>query len=206
MKQVTLLLSFGLLIISCKIASSELMSEKQRKEKMYFPSSKNESNKEANDTLNDFVNQWYSKHLYSLKEPILYDKTKKGLYIFRYTNLGTWSQPYSYRIEFKDSVVTIEYKRTNGQGGYTAGRLIEKQKQTLKIDTWKRLIEKVDSVRFWEMQTQDKNIILDGEEWILEGLYNEKYHFITRRSPDVYDGKDYVELCKIFIELYNTKK
>ena len=31
-------------------------------------------------------------------------------------------------------------------------------------------------------------MILDGEEWILEALIDGKYHFVTRTSPDSYDG------------------
>lgn len=42
-------------------------------------------------------------------------------------------------------------------------------------------------------------MIFDGEEWILEVLIDGKYHFVTRNSPDIYDGREYAELCKLVI-------
>ena len=55
---------------------------------------------------------------------------------------------------------------------------------------------------FWNIPTHDPNMILDGEEWILEVLIDEKYHVVKRNSPDVYDGKNYAELCKKVINTY----
>ncbi|TYP69904.1 hypothetical protein [Aquimarina intermedia] len=154
-----------------------------------------------NDTLGNFVNEWYSTHLKSLKEPILYNQVDNGKMIVRFTHLGTWSQPYSFRIENSNGKITGTYNRTKGLGGYDAGRRIKHEEKELNISDWNLLINKIDKT-FWEIQTHDPNMILDGEEWILEVLIDEKYHVVTRNSPDVYDGKNYAELCKEVMKIY----
>ena len=137
---------------------------------------------------------------------ILFNKTDKQLKIFRYTNLGTWSNPISYQIELKDSIVSITYKRTKGLGGYKAGRLIKNKRKTLKFQDWEALLSKVDSTNFWTIPTHDTNMVLDGAEWILEGLYEKDYHIVTRNSPDYNEGKDYASLCNFIEELYRKIK
>jgi len=156
-----------------------------------------------NDSLSQFVNNWYSKHLYSLGEPVLYNKTEKPINVVRFTHLGTWSNPYSYRIEQDKSSISITYNKSNGHGGYQAGRRIEHETKKIGAEKWSLVIAKMDSINFWNKGTHDENLILDGAEWIFEALINGRYHFITRNSPDYYDGKDYAELCNLIIQIYN---
>ena len=156
---------------------------------------------EPNDTLSDFVNGWYSKHLISLKEPILYNQVDTGKKVVRFTHLGTWSQPYSIRIENSDGKITGTYNKTKGLGGYDAGRRIKHEEKILKIENWNSMLSKIND-GFWSIPTHDPNMILDGEEWILEVLIDEKYHVVTRNSPEIYDGKNYAELCKEVMQTY----
>jgi hypothetical protein len=155
-----------------------------------------------NDTLSDFVNEWYSKHLKSLKEPILYNQKGQGKQIIRFTHLGTWSKPYSYRIENNNGQIIGTYNKTRGIGGYEAGRRIEHEKKLLTKKDWDFMISKIDTYQFWNIPTHDSNMAQDGEEWILEVLIDDAYHVVTRNSPDVYDGKMYAELCRIVINTY----
>jgi hypothetical protein len=164
-----------------------------------------EDGNEQNGKLDSFQNKWYSKHMYSLKEPILYDKDVDGMEIYRYTNLGTWSNPFTYRIEKRDSLVTISKKRTDGQGGYNTGSLIENVTKTLTISDWNTLKSKLHAIRFWELETHGERG-MDGEEWIVEGLKDGQYHFTTRWSPDSYGDKKYVELCNLFETLFSKQK
>ena len=221
---VKLILIFALtiLILGCRTIYPELGNKMLKNDMLYFPSLSKEFTKrqkdciekkespcnfpEPNDSLSDFVNQWYSRHLYSMKAPILFNKTDKQLKVFRYTNLGTWSNPISYQIELNDSIVTITYKRTKGLGGYKAGRLIKNKHRTLQLQDWEALLTKVDSTNFWTIPSHDTNMILDGAEWIFEGLFDNKYHIVTRNSPDDYGGKDYASLCNFIEELYRKNK
>jgi hypothetical protein len=156
-----------------------------------------------NDSLSEFVNNWYSKHLYSLGEPVLYNKTNTPVNVVRFTHLGTWGNPYSYRLEQNKSEVTATYSKTDGLGGYQAGKRIEQGSKKMNLEKWNAVIEKMNSIDFWNIGTHDENIILDGEEWIFEALIDGRYHLITRNSPDHYDGKDFAELCDLVVQVYN---
>lgn len=156
---------------------------------------------EPNDSLSEFVNQWYSKHLRSLGEPILYTLRNQDKKIIRFTHLGTWSKPFSYRIENNHGQITVVYNETNGSGGYGAGRRMKHKQRTIRLKTWEKVLRKIDQEDFWAMETNVPEYILDGEEWILEVLIDEKYHVVTRTSPDVYDGKAYAELCKLVMNV-----
>ena len=204
MKKITSIILLMIILVSCRA--------------MYFPTYNEENIKyhtdsygnriigEApilpNDSLSKFVNNWYSKHLRTLGEPILYNQTKP-INIIRFTHLGTWSNPYSYRIEQAQSHISITYNKTSGQGGYESGKRIEHETKIIDAGKWDLVISKMDSINFWNMETHDKNLILDGAEWILEAFINGRYHFVTRNSPDQYDEKEYAELCVLIVQIYN---
>lgn len=163
-------------------------------EKKEFPCNFNK----PNDTLTEFVNQWYSKHLKSMKEPILYKLRNENKKIIRFTHLGTWSNPFSYKIENNNGQITVTYNITKGLGGYNAGRRIKHEQKIITQKKWNVVLQKIDNINFWNITTHDPNMILDGEEWILEVLINKKYHFVTRNSP-FYDNVKYTELCKLIM-------
>ncbi|MCG2431024.1 hypothetical protein [Aequorivita xiaoshiensis] len=209
---------FLLLLSSCRIIYPDIKYEPIKFGSYYFPTYDEvqfeEKQKESgeinpwiytgpNDSLSEFTNQWYSKHLNSLGEPILYTKTNKQKKIIRFTHLGTWSNPYSYRLEKKDKVIKITYNKTKGLGGYKAGRRIKHKTKKVALEKWEEIIEKVENIDFWSIETHDPNMVLDGEEWILEILIDDRYHFISRNSPDVYDGKEYAELCTLIANSFS---
>lgn len=146
-----------------------------------------------------FRNGWYYRQLKSMNEPILYDKTNKNLRVFRYTNLGTFSNPFSIRVELIDSVVIFNYKLTDGKGGYAIGKLIKDFQEKMLISDWNKLFAKVESIHFWDMHTfrsfDPNGVINDGTECIFEGLIGDKYHFVTRNTPDRYGDKEFASLC-----------
>jgi hypothetical protein len=102
-----------------------------------------------------------------MKEPILYKLQNDDKKIIRFTHLGTWSNPFSYRIENSNGQITLTYSKTKGLGGYDAGRRIKHEQKILKSETWEKILEKINSVNFWSIETHDPNMILDGEESII---------------------------------------
>lgn len=206
------------MLSSCRIIYPDIKYEPIKFGSYYFPTYDEvkfkEKQKESgeinlwnstgpNDSLSEFTNQWYSKHLNSLGEPILYTKKNKKKKVIRFTHLGTWSNPYSYRLEKDDEVVKITYNKTRGLGGYKAGRRIKHKTKKVDLEKWEQIIEKVDKIDFWNIETHDPNMIFDGEEWILEILIDDRYHFVSRNSPDVYDGKEYAELCTLITNSFS---
>lgn len=175
----------------------------------YFPSQLPDVKDLNDDKMDDFRNKWYSRHLASLNEPILFNKTGESLKVFRYTNLGTFSNPYVIRVELLDTIVTFNFKLTDGKGGYGTGKIIKEYQKQLPIAEWNRILSKVESTHFWDLHsfrkyTKDgvEYVIMDGSEWIFEGLIGEKYHFVTRNTPESYDDKDYASLCRLMYEYF----
>ena len=158
-----------------------------------------------NDSLNPSINKWYSKHLNSMREPVIYNNTNPNRNIVRVTFLPTWGNPTSYRIEQEGLEISITFSRTNGQGGYHAGRRVVHK--TIKMDNekWECVVSKMDSINFWNIGTHDPNMILDGVEWIFEASINGYYHLVTRNCPDIYDGKDFAELCSLIVQIYKEQ-
>ena len=161
---------------------------------------------EPQDSLNEFQNTWYSKHLISLKESKIYNQIGQGRKVIRFTELGTWSNPFSYKIENNNGKILGSYSKSKGLGGYEAGRRIKYKERELSQNDWDKIKTEIESVRFWQIPTHDPNDILDGAEWILEVLWEDKYHFVTRSSPDAYDGNEYAQLCEMIINTFNEKK
>ena len=158
------------------------------------------------DKLDTFTNQWYSKHLYTLKEPVLYN-AGKDLEIYRFTYLPTSGQPLTFRIEKLDTIITITRSQTSGLGGYRAGHLKNTETRKLTPKEFSAIAKNFTASGFWSMPTHTERG-LDGEEWILEGFVNGKYHVVTRWSPeyDLQSNQTFITLCLTFSGLYKSKQ
>ncbi|KFE97974.1 hypothetical protein IX39_16330 [Chryseobacterium formosense] len=203
------LLLFITLILITNCISKKMISpkedERQYDGKLYF-ATYNEAkyprdtiNNGPNDSLSLFRNKWYSKHLNSLKEISLFDKKDENLKIVRYTNLGTWSNPFVYKMENQTGQIILTYKQTDGLGGYQTGKIIKEHTKKVNLEKWNNFISKANDINFWNMDTHDPNIVLDGEEWILEILIDGKYHLVTRNNPENNDDSEFAELCNLLI-------
>jgi hypothetical protein len=135
------------------------------------------------DALDTFVNQWYSKMLFTLKEPVLrnYQGDKE---IYRFTWLRTFHHPVSVRLEKQGDIIKLFSKVCNGAGGYEPGQLIFDTTLNISADNYKSLTQKVDNIDFWNLKTEQRDEAgEDGSEWIIEAVRNNKYHMVTRWTP-----------------------
>ncbi|MFT5550246.1 MAG: hypothetical protein ACI9CO_002179, partial [Candidatus Azotimanducaceae bacterium] len=168
----------------------------------YFPSKMEKGKEEIDDKLDSFQNQWYSDHLFSLKEPILFEQ--KGMFEgYRYTNLGSFDNPYTFRVIRSASTISIIKKKTDGHGGFGAGKLILNETKEISEQEWENLINEIAGINFWELPTHTERHGSDGGEWILEGYKNGKYHFLTRWSPNHNRDKKFVEACAYFEKIFS---
>ncbi|MDR6921950.1 MULTISPECIES: hypothetical protein [Chryseobacterium] len=203
MKKLLYFLLLIIIVVSCTTISAEHQYKNTDKGELYFPSFDSKKykidsiNTGPNDSLREFTNKWYSRHLYTLKEPVLSHKKDKNLNIIRFTHLGTWSNPYSYRIEQVGLKFILTYNKTNGLGGYEPGTRTSHKTKEISQKEWNKIITKMDKINFWNIPTHGSNKITDGSEWIFEALIDGKYHLVTRNSPDHYNGEEYAELCKL---------
>jgi hypothetical protein len=196
----SVLFSCGLSVFKQKVEHREKAYEGE----FYFPLTKPGEEYHTNGKLDTFQNNWYSKHLKSLEEPVLFTKTD-SIKIYRFTHLGTWSAPFTYRIEKSGSLVSITYRLTDGQGGYDAGKLTANKYKIIPAQYWDSLDTKIRNIDFWTSQTHEMDRGTDGSEWILEGYSNGAYYCIVRWSPEYNGDPKFVEVCHYFEELFNHK-
>jgi hypothetical protein len=79
--------------------------------------------------------------------------------------------------------------------------VIKDIREKLLITDWNKLFAKVESIHFWDMHSYrsfDPNgVINSGTECIFEGLIGDKYHFVTRYTPDRYGDNEFASLCNL---------
>jgi hypothetical protein len=145
-----------------------------------------------------FLNKWYSKHLFAMREPIVFkDKSKTESY--RFTWLRTFNDPVAIRIEKHNDVYALYWKSCEGSGGYAPGKLIVDQQKLISEETWIEFIKRLNQIDFWNLSTREKNLGMDGAQWILEGKKPTQYHIVDRWTPG--ESSDYYQCCSFLIDL-----
>ena len=135
------------------------------------------------NALDTFVNQWYSKMIFKMKEPVLINY-KGDKEIYRFTWLRSFHHPMVVRLEKQNNSIKLLSKVCNGSGGYEPGQLIFDTTLNVTDDQYKLLIQKIDSMNFWNLETEQREDRgLDGSEWILEAVRDNNYHMVTRWTP-----------------------
>lgn len=146
-----------------------------------------------------FLNSWYSKHLFAMKEPILYaDKSQNETY--RFTWLRTFHNPIAIRIEKSDNSYTLYWKLCDGAGGYEPGQLIINKWKEIDGEKWNEFQNGLAQIDFWNMQTNETEVLgTDGSRWILEGKKDQQYQVLDRWSPS--EKSKYYQVCYFLIGL-----
>ena len=149
--------------------------------------------------LNDDRRDWYSKHLGAMAESAL--PTGPGE-TYRFLWLRTFDHPVVVRVTCIEKGCVLTALRTNGQGGYEAGSVVERKTRTMSDAEVRRFREMFGRVQFWRPQPADDRLGLDGARWILEVRRGQDYHLWDVWSPDASGAyAAYRELCLDLIRL-----
>lgn len=150
-----------------------------------------------------FVNRWYSQHLFTMQEPLLYNGFFQNE-IYRFTWLRTFHEPIVIRIEKTENEIQLIAKRTDGAGGYGPGQLVETIQTKLIDKEWDKFKGLIADIDFWNLSPIEITNILgcDGAQWILEGSKDGEYHMIDRWSGD---DKETGKACLYLLELSGLK-
>jgi hypothetical protein len=153
--------------------------------------------------VDSFKNKWYSKHLFALREPIIFTD-KSSCEIYRFTWLRTFHNPVAIRIEKLDSIYSLTWKLSSGAGGYEPGKIVINKHKTIDKQTWETFINKLNEINFWSLPTnENENLGLDGSQWILEGKTPKHYTVVDRWTPN--KNSKYYDCCNFLIELTDLK-
>ena len=162
--KITRLLAFVLLAATCFFGADT-----------YFP----------RDTVSDFEQTWYAKHLSAMKEPVLTSRGDDRSYIaFRVLYLPTWGRPVAIRIEKTDEKIVRRSVMLSGDGGYDPGRIKDEKESAITSAEFATLLEEIRKSGFWDLSPKDEVMGLDGSQLIVEAIQDGKHVVLVRWTPE----------------------
>jgi hypothetical protein len=152
----------------------------------------------ADDFLDEFVREWYSKHLAAMREPPLWCGQAGAEVVYRFLWLRTFHNPIAIRVSRTAGAARLELVRLSGSGGYDPGKVARRKDRQLTEDEWTTIVTAIESIGFWAMPSHEPAIGFDGAQWILEARRGDEWHVVHRWSPQ--DGF-YLELGLLLLRL-----
>ena len=141
---------------------------------------------------------FFSKMLFAMYEPVLYDsKIKKESYRFLW--LRTTKNPLAIRIEKQNDTITLYTKVTSGTGGIGPGRIRTSDSKILSPKEWNEFLELIKLTDFWNMSALGDEKMLSGEQWILEGYKADDFNLTEKWNPEKDDP--YRKACEYLLNL-----
>ncbi len=168
----------------------------------YFPI----KTKSGGEGVTAFESKWYGKSLERMNEPRLPGFVKDvNADVYRIMILPTWGNPIVVRVQRHGELYSLSARRLDGQGGYDPGKLVESKNSELSVEDSKTLEQLIHNVSFFQLPTDDGVLGHDGDEWIIEGVSQGKYHVVVRWCADSYDPEKrkltaFLALCKFLLD------
>jgi hypothetical protein len=168
----------------------------------YFPI----KTKAGGEGVSAFESNWYGKALERMNEPRLPGFTKDvNADIYRVMILPTWGNPIVVRVQRHGEFYSLSARRLDGQGGYDPGKLAESKDIELGADDSKFLAVLIQNLNFFQLPAEDRVRGFDGDEWIVEGVSQGKYHVAVRWCANSYDPEKrkltaFLALCRFLLD------
>lgn len=154
--------------------------------------------------LSDWEARWYASELRQLQEPsLLAGKNRRSYSVYRFLLVPSFSPSLVIRLVVNpDGTGTLATKLRTNIRGEDENALVE---QTLavsseQVNDFLNLLHEAD---FWSLPTAKSTHGWDGEEWLLEGKRNDKYHVVDRWSGAL--EATYSRACNYLQELSPLK-
>ena len=151
--------------------------------------------------------KWYGGALARMNEPRLPDAAKDvTAEVYRMMILPTWGNPIALRVQRHGKTFSLSARRLDGQAGYDPGKLVEAKDIDLSADESNELEVLVKNLNFFRLSTDEEGISgKDGEEWVLEGVSQGKYHVAQRWSASWYNPEKrgltaLLSFCKFLLD------
>ncbi len=167
----------------------------------------------AADPLN-FRVRWYSAELHALGEIPLSEFTRDvDAEVYRLMILPTWGNAIAVRIYKRGNLYRLSASRTDGQAGFDPGKSVEAKDLDLGVDDSKTLEGLLRDLNFFMLPTDDDFNFrgFDGDEWVLEGVSQGRYHVVDRWCATSYNPQKrgltaFVALCKFLVDKSNLSE
>jgi hypothetical protein len=148
--------------------------------------------------LDEFVAQWYSKHLSAMNEKPFYYPDNSEVESYRFLWLRSFHHPIAVRLWSTGGEQFMTLKEMSGAGGYEPGKLLVNHTRKISKDEWDEFTRLLEQTCYWELPTRDGILGNDGAQWILEGVRSGRYHVVDRWTPQ---SGSYREACLYALKL-----
>jgi hypothetical protein len=125
--------------------------------------------------------------LTGMREPSLFFLVKSGAEVYRFIWLRSFLPAVAVRIVRTPLSTLLVVRDRQGTGKYPEGADADMEIREVTPEQWKCFELQLTSARFWDLSPTVAAIGLDGADWIVEGVNNDKYHIVERWSPDLND-------------------
>lgn len=150
--------------------------------------------------LSEWEARWYASELRQLREPSLLEaKNRRGYSVYRFLLIPSFSPSLVIRLVVNpDGTGTLATKlRTNIRGEDENAPL--EQTSAVSFEQVNDFVNLLRDADFWSSPTAKSRYGFDGEEWLLEGKRNDKYHVVDRWSGAM--EATYFRACNYLQEL-----
>jgi len=144
-----------------------------------------------------FLYYWYMNILTSINESSIFQDST-GLSMFRFTCLRSFEDDIVIRLEKSDNKISLYWTKINNKTENDTGKRFYKGEKKLSEKQWKKFIDLLNEINYWNLSPQIDRLGFDGARWILEGKMGKKYHLVDRWSPE---GGDYKRCCRYVMKL-----
>jgi hypothetical protein len=168
----------------------------------YFPIKSNA----GGEGVTAFESKWYGKSLERMNEPRLPELVKDvKADVYRMLILPTWGNSVVVRVQRRGESYNLSARRLDGQAGYDPGKLVEARDLELNTEDSKTLATLIQNLNFFRLPGEDDVRGEDGEEWIIEGVSQGKYHVATRwcavsSNPEKRKLTAFLVLCRFLLD------
>jgi bifunctional DNA-binding transcriptional regulator/antitoxin component of YhaV-PrlF toxin-antitoxin module len=158
-----------------------------------------------NKDLNSLTDKMTSVHLKAMKEPSLWKLSHKDrtANVYRFLWFARGQHPICIRLTQSGETFTLHVAGHDGPPGMTAGRLTLNKDLKLSRQQGERLVGLLAKTAFWTapVEVKESRGIADGDEIVLEGVKDGKYHVIDRAGSAT--GEAYEAFCRALLEIAN---
>jgi hypothetical protein len=144
----------------------------------------------------------YSKALTEIGQPLLCSQPiPQNREWYRFMWVPTFKHPAFLRVDVdRDGAGTLLTHVWTGEGGYEWGKS-SKNARKLTLEEESDLFETLADIGFWtlpsEVERPPSEVVLDGTEWLIEGVKDGKCHVVTRYSSPLTELFEIQFLAKV---------
>ncbi|HEX8736177.1 MAG TPA: hypothetical protein VF721_12690 [Pyrinomonadaceae bacterium] len=141
----------------------------------------------------DFRNDWYGEYLRWMGEKSLLDASDGGAEIYRFFWLRSFDRPIFMRVERRGNRIKLFTKELSAP--QTVSR---NYSRNLDRTEWCEFLKLLRQADYWNLPTSQRVDGVDGAQWLLEGVRENRYHLVDRWTPQT---GEFREACIYLLRL-----